>query len=498
MKMIAAGSADISNYGPYSKNCNRNNCTQPFFVPVPSLCEGVQLYINFGSSAPGAVTFTMIDLCNETSASATCSCSVIGYNAIGGYWYGIFKQLASGANYDSYIIAAQSGGLTWFSEQYMNAQACDTLTKVSVCYPYNYNDEDINSIYVGAPDPSHTITGIATMFYQHTYWVRAAEIVETQNKITFNANPFKTFSSQLNRLFEFRPELVPGWYKDYLLAVYFRGNILLNDVPTMVTDLAFENVDEGADSWKAYPVLGKQVNGVFGCAPITCLVDCAPCGTPPPPPPPPPPPCIAVGIVAGQTLPDAKAGNDYINSLNITGDAPFVISNIVKPAWMNTPVISGNTVVFGGTPANSDVSTGITISFTVTNCNGASSANFSQTINVIEGGARFGDTTFVSGDDLNDVEVANLIGLPGSTVTVTLETLTNNNGGQLKVNGFAVIATGGTWDVVLDGSGNGTLDVEIDGVTNPSSAINAVFQVTAVSTGIIGSPNTYQITKVFS
>src|SRR6185312_1674335 len=96
---------------------------------------------------------------------------------------------------------------------------------------------------------------------------------------------------------------------------------------------------------------------------------------------------------------------------------------------------------------------GITISFTINNPCG--SVDFADTIDVNIGGARFTDTTFVSGDSLNDSEIANIIGEPGVTVTVTLDTLTNNNGGVLKVN-TVIAAQGDTWNVTLDGSGVGS------------------------------------------
>lgn len=111
-------------------------------------------------------------------------------------------------------------------------------------------------------------------------------------------------------------------------------------------------------------------------------------------------------------------------------------------------------------------------------------------------GAHFGATTFVSGDDLVDVEVANFSGIPGATVVIKLDNVINNNGGTLKVNGSAAYLNN-TWSVVLDGSGNGVLNVEIDGVTNSSSVILGHFTIISISVGTIGSPNTYQISKVF-
>lgn len=112
-------------------------------------------------------------------------------------------------------------------------------------------------------------------------------------------------------------------------------------------------------------------------------------------------------------------------------------------------------------------------------------------------GAHFGETTFVSGDSLTDVEIANFSGVPGATVVIKLDNVINNNGGTLKVNGSAAFLNN-TWSVVLDGSGAGTLDVAIYGVTHAGTVILGHFTIISVTAGTIGTPNTYQISKTFS
>lgn len=203
--------------------------------------------------------------------------------------------------------------------------------------------------------------------------------------------------------------------------------------------------------------------------------------------------CSSVAISGTPVLPDGSSHNAYTYSFAVTGTGPFTLSSIVKPAWM-TIAVSGSNINFSGTPATSDEGTAITVSFTINNPCGT--VDFADTIDVNPGGARFVTVTFVSGDALTDVEIANLSGIPAITITITLDRLTNNNGGQLKVNGTQAFQ-GNTWNVVLDGSGNGSLDVEIDGVTNSGTAILGHFTITAVSSGTIGSPSTYQISKAF-
>jgi hypothetical protein len=113
--------------------------------------------------------------------------------------------------------------------------------------------------------------------------------------------------------------------------------------------------------------------------------------------------------------------------------------------------------------------------------------------------AKFGDTTFLDNGQpaVNEDEIANIQGTPAITVTITLDTLENDNGGTLEVNGTPA-TQGDTWNVVLDAGGNGSLNVSIVGAAgNPGTHILGHFTITAVSSGAIGTPNIYQISKVF-
>jgi len=204
--------------------------------------------------------------------------------------------------------------------------------------------------------------------------------------------------------------------------------------------------------------------------------------------------CTAVGISGTPLLPDAYSDQPYSAAVILTGTGPFNITVQPDVAWLVAD-ISDNEVILTGTPGIGDVGTGITVAFTVTN--GCGSVDYSDTIDVIQSGTRFGDTTFNGGDDWNESETANIIGgQPGATITITLDTLTNTNGGQLKVNGLQAFQ-GYTWNIVLDSNGNGSLDVDIAGLEHPSTSILGHFTVTSVTGGTIGTPNTYQISKAF-
>jgi len=151
-------------------------------------------------------------------------------------------------------------------------------------------------------------------------------------------------------------------------------------------------------------------------------------------------------------------------------------------------------VTFSGTPAIGDAGSNA-VSFTLNNACG--SVDFSQNFNIIVPTAQFDKTTFVSGDRSTDIEIANLTGMPGVVIAITLNVLTNPNGGVLKVNG-AVASLGNVYNVTIGINGKGSLNVEIDGnADNHGTAILGQFEITSVSAGEIGVSKTYLISKVF-
>lgn len=95
--------------------------------------------------------------------------------------------------------------------------------------------------------------------------------------------------------------------------------------------------------------------------------------------------CVNVGISGEPVyLPNAVAGVAYSYTIPLTGTAPFSIGSIVKPSWMSIAVV-GSTVELTGTPAGGDVGTAINVSFELTNCSGAGTKSYADTIDVIAG-----------------------------------------------------------------------------------------------------------------
>ena len=80
----------------------------------------------------------------------------------------------------------------------------------------------------------------------------------------------------------------------------------------------------------------------------------------------PPPECIAASIPSPPVLDDATEGLPYNFSFVISGDAHFLLVNIVKPDWI-TIEIDDHTIEFSGTPP-ADSAGLYDITFDITNC----------------------------------------------------------------------------------------------------------------------------------
>jgi hypothetical protein len=93
----------------------------------------------------------------------------------------------------------------------------------------------------------------------------------------------------------------------------------------------------------------------------------------------------------------------------------------------------------------------------------------------------------------------NIVGAAGAVVIIQVTTYTNNNsGGSLKVNG-SLVFLGDSFNVTLNGSGNGSFVCRIDG--NPSdsdSVVRGVFTIMGVSIGQVSLTSfTHQESKVY-
>ncbi len=94
------------------------------------------------------------------------------------------------------------------------------------------------------------------------------------------------------------------------------------------------------------------------------------------------PVCVPVGL-DDSPLPDGYTSTTYNYTIALSGDGPFVLGSIIKPAWMNISLVEiagAFSIVFSGIPTAD--ATDLPVSFTVTNCAGINTATIDDTIDI--------------------------------------------------------------------------------------------------------------------
>jgi hypothetical protein len=109
----------------------------------------------------------------------------------------------------------------------------------------------------------------------------------------------------------------------------------------------------------------------------------------------------------------------------------------------------------------------------------------------------FTDNPTLSADDYTYVALQYLKGPAGAVVTITITTLTKSNALlYFKVNDTEYFSVGDTFNVTLDGSGDGFYNVKCGGIVPPGNAIFVIVTITSVDIGAIGTPFTHGYDKV--
>ena len=333
MKMVNAGDVAISAYSQYVYNCTLKRCQRSYVVPLPN-SEAMQLYVWFGAEKPTSWQMWAIDTCGGTAdEDIDTNCFIIGYSGTG--WYGVFRgyTIAALGWVPALRVNYASRSETFFGEEMNVDAACGNLGKVSVCYDKAAGYTDINGIFTGEASDLFPSEGKPDLFYQHEYYVRDAIVVPELLRATFTSNTRVNFATQLLRIFEFRCEAVPGWYKEYLLAVFFRGNLFINDVATKISELAIEKINDDADLWKPWAKIEKEEKAAFGCELPVCEDPCL---------------CVAPSVTSA-TLPTAIEGEPYSAFVPWLGTLPATVTLDTAPAWLSAAIV-GNQVHFTGTP----------------------------------------------------------------------------------------------------------------------------------------------------
>lgn len=213
----------------------------------------------------------------------------------------------------------------------------------------------------------------------------------------------------------------------------------------------------------------------------------------------PPGGCIAVGI-GGYTIPtDATVGEAISISIPLTGDAPFVISDVFSiPPGLSAAIVGSNLVISGAPTFSGNQQ----IDIIVSNCDGSETAEFNDTLSIAEAinGTHWGSASELEGDSTHVLESIPIIGQPDEDILITCIDYNNDWGATILFNGSGVTTVGNTFAVTLDGTGNILLTASITaaGIIGHPYGISAMFEITTASGGSIGTPNDYQISKAFS
>lgn len=255
-----------------------------------------------------------------------------------------------------FIIKYKKEGSLTYLNRISEPQQIVSELKPSILIKYKHSFNEYNTLY---KTPYNT-------FYEQDFYFRVEGRVRddkpASNRQTYedmrldltllDAKPFDVW-----RFFFGSGRGLPAWVGSKL-------NMILSHNTITVDDNAFTFIDEltkkDAGYYSRYLY---EVTARFSKIKYTeqCFV--------------PEPPDIEGGLV----LPDAYELVPYSFIQAVTGDQPFTLSAIVKPAWMTITVNAGN-IVFGGTPGVGDAGTGITVSFDITNAVG--SISVSDTIDV--------------------------------------------------------------------------------------------------------------------
>lgn len=92
--------------------------------------------------------------------------------------------------------------------------------------------------------------------------------------------------------------------------------------------------------------------------------------------------CVGVSGLSGYTLPNAIAGEFYSVSIPLFGTGPFTLDTSSGPGWMAFSIVD-SALHLEGNPTDGDEGTGISITATVSNCEGANTADLDDLIDVI-------------------------------------------------------------------------------------------------------------------
>lgn len=274
----------IGQYPQYVHNCMRGPCEPPYAAPLPDI-PYVQLYVDFGIYKPQFLEIYLQDICDVGHQEQIFASNYVVGQTPEGNWYGVFKYfnsptmpVTSFVIWMSALLDTPAGLIekTFFSELFV-IDPCAPLTKIKACQPEAATTTgfDVNGLYYGLP-VNEDYMGIPEVRYFHIAYVRDAKARRLPPKAVFTGSLYKNFRTEIEHMWILETELVPHWYMLELMAIYARGAIEVSGTQYLVSDLAFEGINDDDITWKPYANLKKTDRLYFGCDESTCPECCSP------------------------------------------------------------------------------------------------------------------------------------------------------------------------------------------------------------------------------
>jgi hypothetical protein len=306
MKLIPAGQSSslAQDYRNYLFNCTRNpNCQKKFYIPIRQLSDLV-LYADLPGK-PSLIEIKLYNLCDIQSSGDTggdfnndfsddfyigdptlfygtelllSNIYIVGQKPDFS-WYGVFGDLIYTGTAPLYSFFLQftftinEQQYIFYTEQFQ-IEDCDPLLFLRGCYPKEQNSSDCNGIYYGNHAGPDTPLGESYYRYIHWAYVRKGSVIDKSTKLSFTFfNSKRAYKNVLTREKVLEFELIPAFYKDYLLGIFGRGNIEIAQGQFKLTqEQNWSVLDYDSKLWQMDVSLDEDCKNYFGCKPSDCAI----------------------------------------------------------------------------------------------------------------------------------------------------------------------------------------------------------------------------------
>lgn len=274
--MIYAGLSTNPNAEPekWRYNCIRNaSCQREYYMPLNNVGQ-LDLYFDL-PFMPQTYSLHLVDACNGFEYNVISGLYVVGQHTRG--FYGVFSSLASITTPKIFYFKAEfhkNADTAIFYSNDFSTIDCERITRVEGCYnnpTLGTEAFDINGIYYGYP-VNDSYLGNPNWRYYHSVLVRMGKVTNTGHKLSLNLfNNKRNFRSTTTKQYNFQSEVVPEFYKDIILGVYTRGNIMIETAQyTLESEINLQVHSEESELWVVDVPLSKTIDTFFSCKETVC------------------------------------------------------------------------------------------------------------------------------------------------------------------------------------------------------------------------------------